>query len=80
MVSIGIEVATVKPWFNVILIQSLSVTLVDTWVVLSQPIAISHFPCPVLINQLEEKKHTSNTLSKLHLHKRPADSTVKINM
>lgn len=52
MVSVGVEVTTVKARVCVVHIQSLSLSLVDPRVVLIQPVAILHFRLPGLLYKL----------------------------
>lgn len=53
MVSIGVEVTTVKARVCVVLIQGLSLSQVDPGIVLPQPVAILHLRLPAGLHQLE---------------------------
>lgn len=63
MVSIGVEVTTVEARVCVVLIQSLSLSLVDPRVVLTQPVAILHLSLPGHVYKLQD---TSKTLAFNH--------------
>lgn len=75
MVSIRIEMTSIIPGGSVILIQSLPCPLVNTRIVLTQPVPVSHFPSPVLIHQLD--KTTLRVRPKVRQTQRQTDFTVK---
>lgn len=52
MVSVGVEMTTVKARVCVVLVQSLSLPLVDPRVVLVQPVAILHLCLPGYVYKL----------------------------
>lgn len=52
MVSVGVQVTTVKARVGEVLIQSLSLSLVDPGVVLAQPVAILNLGLPGHVYQL----------------------------
>lgn len=53
MVSIRVQVTTIKAWMCVILIQGLSLPEVDPWIVFPQPVAVLHRCLPGSVYQLE---------------------------
>lgn len=56
MVSVGVQVTTIKTRVSEIFIQSLFLPQKNPRVVLSQPIAIPHLTWPGFVHQLNNKK------------------------
>lgn len=52
MVPVGVEVATVEAGVSVVLVQSLTLPLVDVRVVSPQPVAVLHLRLPGHVDQL----------------------------
>lgn len=53
MMTVGVEVSSVKPGVCIVLIQSLKLAQVNSRVVLPKPVPICHFATPRGINQLK---------------------------